>query len=147
MARLSNRVSATIKKSTYENLNKYVAKSDRASKSSVINEALEQYFCIKGGVDEINIISKSIRENLEDTIKPFENRICKLIAKLTKGNFTNLYLLLAMLEELSATPKARDNIKAKYEEANKQAYYVLKDGNIGIDVLALFPEAEEGDRQ
>lgn len=143
MAKLTRRVTTTVKKGTYENLQKYVAKNKDTTKSSVINEALEQFFSIKGGKDEIDIISKIIRESLEDVLKPFENRTCKLLAKLTKGNFTNLYLILEMLVGLSETDKAKERIKQIYEEANKKAYYVLKDGYINRDVLELFPKANE----
>lgn len=141
--KLTERVSATVKKSTYETLEKYVAKHSNKTKSSVVNEALEQYMAIKSGEDEINIINKNVRESLEDVLKPFETRVCKLLAKLAKGNFTNLYLILALLEELSASDRARDGVKEKYEDANKKAYQVLKNGYINRDVLELFPETNE----
>lgn len=147
MAKLTRRVTATVKKGTYDNLQKYVAKNENVTKSSIINESLEQFFSIKGGEDEINIISKNIRESLEDVLKPFEDRVCKLLAKLTKGTFTNLYLILSMLDDLSETDNARARIKQIYEDANKKAYYVLKSGYINRDVLELFhlTKEEEGE--
>lgn len=138
MARLTKKISTTVKLKTYQNVENYIAKNQGETKASVVNRALENFFAIEGGVEEIDFISNRVNESVKENLKPFEERICKLIAKLAKGNYTNLYMLLNMLEELSANEAAKTRINDNLNLANKKAYEAVKKNYIDNDILELF---------
>lgn len=138
----NEKVSSTIKTSTAKALVKYCAKNNK-TKSSIINQALEEFFKIEGTKDNIDFITEQIDKTIETRLKDFEDRNCRIMAKLTKSSLAGLYVNISVLEMLCDTKESKQLIKEYYEEANKKAYQVLKDGYLERDILSLFPKIKE----
>lgn len=121
--------------------NKMMAEKYTKSKSYYIEEAIRNY------VDDYKAeLPKQIEKCINNSIKTFEDRYCRILAKDTKTNYSNQYLLLYMLAYMCSSEEDIKFIMNLRKEAEKQGYLALKNNAIERDIDVLFPEEEIFDK-
>lgn len=133
------KLSITIDPTINEMLEKKIASDRRkgTSKSYYIGEALRNYFD-----DNRAELPKQIEKCINNSIKTFEDRYCRILAKDTKTNYSNQYLLLYMLAYMCSSEEDIKFIMNLRKEAEKQGYLALKNNAIERDIDILFPKEE-----
>lgn len=139
----TKRLSVTVKLKTFDELSKYSANVNR-SRSDVADQFIQEGLKLCSTKDNINFISNEIDRSIEVKLKRFEDRACRILAKNTKSNLANLYLLSEVLSYLyNKDDETRSWLKDKLETANEKAYKVLKSGYLERDIMSLFNTKEE----
>lgn len=139
----TKRITVTVKTKTYDELAKYSANVNR-SRSDIADEFIQEGLKLKSTKDNIDFVTNEIDRCLEVKLKRFEDRLCRILAKDTKGNLANLYLLSEVLHYLyGKDDDTRTWLKNKLEVANKKAYQVLKSGYLERDINILFDKKDE----
>lgn len=133
-----DKLSISIDPNLNEMLEKKIAADKRrgTSKSYYIEEALRKYF------DNTTELPKQIEKCINNAIKTFEDRYCRILAKDTKTNYSNQYLLLYMLAYMCSSEEDIKFIMDLRKEAEKQGYLALKNNAIERDIDILFPQEE-----
>mgnify|MGYP003287129288 CR=1 FL=1 len=132
------KISITVDKELDLAVQKYVAMSNSKITKSYCYEQAIKMFLNKD--DEV--LSKAIVDTIKNSIKMFEDRYCRILAKNCKTTYSLEYLVLNMFAYLCNSENDTKFLLENKEEANKRAYQTLKDGLIERDIDTLFPEEE-----
>lgn len=109
----------------------------KKSKSYYIEEAIRNYID-----DNKSELPKQIEQCISNSIKTFEDRYCRILAKNTKTNFAIEYLLLNMLAYMCNSEEDTNFLMELRKESEKQGYMALKNNAIERDIDVLFPKEE-----
>lgn len=138
MAR-TERVNATVSESTKKELEKLSAKTGD-SQSEIINTAIQEHLKLMSTKDNIDFITNEIYRAVESKLDKYHNRLFRLLAKMSKSSLSALYINAHMLSYMCQNEISQEFLKQEIELANKKAYKVLKDGFLEEDILKLFPQ-------
>lgn len=133
-------ISISIDPQLNENINKYIASQKyQHSKSYYVEQAIKMYL----NQDE-QVLSRLIENSIKSNIKSFENRYCRILAKLAKRTYANTEILLRLMAwQLSDgnTKESEQFLEETIKEAEKVGYKALTDGLIErTDFDILFPK-------
>jgi len=133
-------ISISIDPELNENINKYMASQRfKHSKSYYIEQAIKMYL----NQDE-QVLSRLIENSIKSNIKAFEDRYCRILAKLAKRTYANTEILLRFMTwqlALGNTKESQQFLEETLREAEKVGYKALTDGLIErTDFETLFPK-------
>ena len=133
-------ISVCIDPELNENINKYIAsQKQRHSKSFYVEQAIKMYL----NQDE-QVLSRLIENSIKSNIKAFENRYCRILAKIAKRTYANTEILLRLMAwqlSLGSTEESEQFLEETIKEAEKVGYKALTDGLIErTDFNILFPK-------
>ena len=137
MAR-TERVNATVSEGTKKELEKLSAKIGE-SQSEIINIAIQEHLKLMSTKDNIDFITNEIYRAVESKLDKYHNRLFRLLAKMSKTSLAALYINAHMLSYMCQNDISQEFLKQEIELANKKAYKVLKDGFLEEDIMKLFP--------
>lgn len=132
------RISITVDESLDNAVQKYVAMSETKITRSYCYEQAIKIFLNK----DDDVLSKAIVDTIKNSIKMFEDRYCRILAKNCKTTYSLEYLVLNMFAYLCNSENDTKFLLENKEEANRRAYQTLKDGLIERDIDTLFPGEE-----
>ena len=133
-------ISVSIDPELNECMNKYIASQKfKHSKSYYVEQAIKMYL----NQDE-QVLARLIENSIKSNIKAFENRYCRILAKLAKRNYANTEILLRIMAwqlSLGNTKESKQFLEETIKEAEKVGYKALTDGLIErTDFDILFPK-------
>lgn len=88
------------------------------------------------------ILAKQIENSIKYNIKAFEDRYCRILAKVTKRTYANTKILLNMFAYMSNSELDTKFLLDTLYEAERDGYRALKNGIIERDIDDLFPKEE-----
>lgn len=88
------------------------------------------------------ILAKQIENSIKYNIKAFEDRYCRILAKVTKRTYANTKILLNMFAYMSNSESDTKFLLDTLYEAERDGYRALKNGIIERDIDDLFPKEE-----
>lgn len=106
-----------------------------------VSQVLERSTKIILNKDE-EVLSKEVRNTIYSAIKTFEDRYCRILAKLAKAELSNQWLLVNMLGYMANSENDEKFIKDKLNESEHKASIVLRNGIIERDIESLFPKED-----
>lgn len=126
------RIQITLKKNILDMLVKEAIK-ENLSKSELLEKILDEYY----NTDR-NKLNEDIRENLDLIMKPYIDRLARILAKTTKISYASEYLALKMYSYLTMNENDVRFLEESKEDAERSAYNALKNGAIETDIETLF---------
>ena len=126
------RIQITLKKNILDMLVKEAIK-ENLSKSELLEKILDEYY----NTDR-NKLNEDIRENLDLVMKPYIDRLARILAKTTKISYASEYLALKMYSYLTMNENDVRFLEESKEDAERNAYNALKNGAIETDIEILF---------
>ena len=126
------RIQITLKKNILDMLVKEAIK-ENLSKSELLEKILDEYY----NTDR-NKLNEDIRENLDLVMKPYIDRLARILAKTTKISYASEYLALKMYSYLTMNENDVRFLEESKEDAERSAYNALKNGAIETDIETLF---------
>jgi len=126
------RIQITLKKNILDMLVKEAIK-ENLSKSELLEKILDEYY----NTDR-NKLNEDIRENLDLVMKPYIDRLARILAKTTKISYASEYLALKMYSYLTMNENDVRFLEESKEDAERSAYNALKNGAIETDIEILF---------
>ena len=126
------RIQITLKKNILDMLVKEAIK-ENLSKSELLEKILDEYY----NTDR-NKLNEDIRENLDLVMKPYVDRLARILAKTTKISYASEYLALKMYSYLTMNENDVRFLEESKEDAERSAYNALKNGAIETDIEILF---------
>ena len=126
------RIQITLKKNILDMLVKETIK-ENLSKSELLEKILDEYY----NTDR-NKLNEDIRENLDLVMKPYIDRLARILAKTTKISYASEYLALKMYSYLTMNENDVRFLEESKEDAERSAYNALKNGAIETDIETLF---------
>ena len=126
------RIQITLKKNILDMLVKEAIK-ENLSKSELLEKILDEYY----NTDR-NKLNEDIRENLDLVMKPYIDRLARILAKTTKISYASEYLALKMYSYLTMNENDVRFLEESKEDAERNAYNALKNGAIETDIETLF---------
>lgn len=88
------------------------------------------------------ILAKQIENSIKYNIKAFEDRYCRILAKVTKRTYANTKILLNMFAYMSNSELDTKFLLDTLYDAERDGYRALKNGIIERDIDDLFPKEE-----
>ncbi|MBO5004147.1 MAG: ribbon-helix-helix protein, CopG family [Clostridia bacterium] len=88
------------------------------------------------------ILAKQIENSIKYNIKAFEDRYCRILAKVTKRTYANTKILLNMFAYMSNSELDTKFLLDTLYEAERDGYRALKNGIIERDIDDLFSKEE-----
>lgn len=126
------RIQITLKKNILDMLVKEAIK-ENLSKSELLEKILDEHY----NTDR-NKLNEDIRENLDLVMKPYIDRMARILAKTTKISYASEYLSLKMYSYLTMNENDVRFLEEAKEDAERSAYNALKNGAIETDIETLF---------
>lgn len=126
------RIQITLKKNILDMLVKEAIK-ENLSKSELLEKILDEYY----NTDR-NKLNEDIRKNLDLVMKPYIDRLARILAKTTKISYASEYLALKMYSYLTMNENDVRFLEESKEDAERSAYNALKNGAIETDIETLF---------
>ena len=126
------RIQITLKKNILDMLVKEAIK-ENLSKSELLEKILDEHY----NTDR-NKLNEDIRENLDLIMKPYIDRLARILAKTTKISYASEYLALKMYSYLTMNENDVRFLEESKEDAERSAYNALKNGAIETDIETLF---------
>lgn len=126
------RIQITLKKNILDMLVKEAIK-ENLSKSELLEKILDEHY----NTDR-NKLNEDIRENLDLVMKPYIDRLARILAKTTKISYASEYLALKMYSYLTMNENDVRFLEESKEDAERSAYNALKNGAIETDIEILF---------
>ena len=88
------------------------------------------------------VLNREVRNTINSAIKTFEDRYCRILAKLAKTTYSNMWLDVNILAYMANNEEDAKFIKELIETSNRKGYETLKDGLIERDIDTLFPKED-----
>ena len=126
------RIQITLKKNILDMLVKEAIK-ENLSKSELLEKILDEHY----NTDR-NKLNEDIRKNLDLVMKPYIDRLARILAKTTKISYASEYLALKMYSYLTMNENDVRFLEESKEDAERSAYNALKNGAIETDIETLF---------
>ena len=126
------RIQITLKKNILDMLVKEAIK-ENLSKSELLEKILDEHY----NTDR-NKLNEDIRKNLDLVMKPYIDRLARILAKTTKISYASEYLALKMYSYLTMNENDVRFLEESKEDAERSAYKALKNGAIETDIETLF---------
>ena len=106
---------------------------ENLAKSQLIERILNEHY----NTDR-NKLNEDIRENLDLVMKPYVDRLARILSKTTKISYASEYLALKMYSYLTMNENDVRFLEESKEDAERSAYNALKNGAIETDIETLF---------
>ena len=100
-------ITVKVKESTYQNLTKYAIKSGRPL-AEIVRGFIDKGMNIEGYREEIDLIRKNIREEINAILKPQTERLIKLFLKGGIAGTAGYFLNAAALSEFVVPERQRE---------------------------------------
>lgn len=120
----SPRIPVSFDKMTMDNLKK-IAEKRNISISALIREYVEQGMQAQVGADNIDLITKIIREQLQIILNPAVERICSLSAKTGVMAASSTFLTAETINKF-VPESQQEEVKIVYEAARKKGIAYMK---------------------
>lgn len=115
---MSDRINVTFDEDTYNTI-KVIAERNNTSMSDVVREYTYQGLKAQVGADNIDLITKIIREQLQAILKPSVERICSISAKAGVMSAAATFLNAEAINKFVPVEQ-QEEVRDVYETARKK---------------------------